>query len=447
MPDVTWSRMLPEMLPWIWESVGLEKYGEFGVTPIDSGNIVYSNASQVTTSWRTSKALEDHGAVYEQESTADILKGLAHESKHQSDFGNEFHTSLDGAVTVSHPRVSLYDDSEHHTRAARYTGPLYPEPYPPFMRGPLDEQLFSNEQILLDGAAAFRLAAPTRPHASLAQFLGECREKLPALVGVELMKKGLVPKAVGGEALNIQFGIVPFISDIKKMCAAVLKSSEIIAGYVKNSDKPVHRKRTLVEERTIIDNGLSSQQHLVVGYPGTSQYFDQIVAHQGVTNCSDLLERKVWFSGSYTYHLSQAHDYLSKMASYEDQANVLIGVDITPQLIWELTPWSWLIDWFGNFSGFLTSMSLLASDDLVLQWGYIMHRVLCTRILSTTGLQPNYPNSGLPSSVSSLVVYHSKIRTQAHPYGFGLNVPELNPVRLAILAALGISHGPKHLGL
>jgi hypothetical protein len=136
---------------------------------------------------------------------------------------------------------------------------------------------------------------------------------------------------------------------------------------------------------------------------------------------------------------------MGRLRRYEALANHLFGTRITPELVWNLAPWSWAFDWFTNAGDVIHNISLLGVDGLVLQYGYAMrsmnvkHEMVQT---VTSGLGGrNLGFGGLTST--RLVFTETKQRIRANPYGFGIDDLSLSGRQLAILAALGLTKGKR----
>lgn len=131
----------------------------------------------------------------------------------------------------------------------------------------------------------------------------------------------------------------------------------------------------------------------------------------------------------------QANTFLRKLKEY----NRLFGVIPTPKTAWELTPFSWLLDWGGNFGDVITNVSQLGQDGLVLTYGYVMCHSKVTYDYVWKG-RVYVGNIPTPTQVTNRVVIDVKQRQGANPYGLGWTTSELTPKQLSILAALGISY-------
>jgi hypothetical protein len=129
---------------------------------------------------------------------------------------------------------------------------------------------------------------------------------------------------------------------------------------------------------------------------------------------------------------------MERLRYFSAQANKLFGTRLTPATLWELTPWSWAADWFGNIGDIIHNASALGDDGLVIRYGYIMDSY--ESIVTYTQEGPIGINHGPVINSLSLTRIHTlKRRYRATPYGFGLIPADFTTRQKAIVAALGIS--------
>jgi hypothetical protein len=142
--------------------------------------------------------------------------------------------------------------------------------------------------------------------------------------------------------------------------------------------------------------------------------------------------RKKWFETDYIYYLPTGGSIGAKFQRYGSYARKVLGIRLTPEVLWNLSPWSWAADWFGNVGEVLHNVSAIGTDGLVMRNAYIMCH---TRTVSEWWT----PDSGFSSSMRRTRIQESKIRIPGSPYGFGVTYSSLSSKQVAILAALGLS--------
>jgi len=290
---------------------------------------------------------------------------------------------------------------------------------PPSMLPPLTAfELYSK------GTTAIARTLPTNPAFDLSVAIGELRsDGLPSISGAELWKsKSLEAKHAGSEYLNVQFGWIPLVNDITNFCESVRDADKIIRQYVKQSDQKIKRTYTFPQEDL-------NEVYTGSFFPLGSSDFGFLGG-----SMSTFVHRKTWFKGAYRYHLPISNGQLSKLQKYRLYAEHILGIRLTPEVLWNLAPWSWAADWFGNIGDVMTNISNLGKDGLVLQYGYIMSESI--RTVDTTGYLDWAGAKRYTSSRSLDVV---KQRLPATPYGFGVSFASLSAKQIAILSALGLS--------
>jgi hypothetical protein len=179
-----------------------------------------------------------------------------------------------------------------------------------------------------------------------------------------------------------------------------------------------------------------SQNAQAVTLPQHPALFDQNLPESQVYKESRTW-KQVWFSGAFTYHLPTGYRSRNALERYGTQAGSLVGLDLSPETLWNLAPWSWAIDWFSNAGDVISNLSDWATDGLVLRYGYVMEHSFATDLYYMVGRgrlrQPLVHVSPIAACVES------KRREVATPFGFGLSWSGLSPRQLSIAAALGLS--------
>jgi hypothetical protein len=286
------------------------------------------------------------------------------------------------------------------------------------------------------GATAIARCEPTSPIANLATTLGELRgEGLPKMFGSGLLKeKTRIARNSGNEYLNYQFGWAPLMSDLKSFGTAVKKSDEILRQYRKDSGKPIRRRFTFPVESSSTVTNLGG--NLALPTLDTNYYRSGYSAAQMTKTRTRVTEVKRWFSGCFTYHLAVSDNSVNAFARYSQEADKLFGVSLTPEVVWNLTPWSWATDWFFNTGDILHNLSAVLTDGLVMIYGYMMEESSVSDVYVLQG--DLYNGLGSTDLVQTFTTTRRK-RIPANPFGFGLTNTDLSSRQLAIIAALGLT--------
>lgn len=313
-----------------------------------------------------------------------------------------------------------------------YDGPVLPispnnSLFPPRLNG-------SNSVLNALGATAVARCKPTNSPADAATMLGELfKEGLPNLVGSTLWKERSRPaRAAGSEYLNVEFGWKPLVNDLTKFLSAVDRADAAVSQYERDAGRVVRRSYRFPTQRTVTES--TGALSTAVLAPDASDLYNLADRGTVVIRRESQIDR--WFSGAFTYHLPTGYDSRNGMERNALLAREILGLDLTPEVLWNLAPWSWAVDWFSNTGDVISNMSDWATDGLVMRYGYIMEHTINRVTYSNpkTGLK----NSGVRVPTLSFVT-ETKTRRRANPFGFGLSDTDLSPRQLTIAAALGLS--------
>lgn len=414
--------------------------------------------TQVTTSYRTGRSAPlptDGSEVLNNEPSTlagefGFLKNISDAdfalSSSKWDNGHTFR-SISYGTELSHPYLFLSNSNGSLT----YVGPIIP--WDTVSNGSqwiTDLTGYSTSQVNVAGGKAVALTAPTRANASLGPALGELViDGLPklALESFHTVEGFLTALARGH--LSVQFDWAPFISDLRSVITALLNASRILRQYQRDSGREVRRAFHFpLETTTMFNQTSSSSPSLWIAGQAQGAANGQLIRSTANSRATriDLREQKVYFKGAYTYYLPPNKAFWDKISWFESQANHLLGLELNPALLWELTPWSWLIDWKLHIGRFLQYHSQFHTDGLVLRYGYLMVQTTRKNTISLSEydccIQGNWTTvKGIHVSYYTVL----KQRFRAGPYGFGIDSASFTDKQWSILAALGMTRAPKKL--
>jgi len=286
------------------------------------------------------------------------------------------------------------------------------------------------------GATAIAQTIPTNPVANSAQIIGELRESVPKLPGWALIgSKANVAKRFADEYLNLEFGVKPMMSDLRQISDAVKRSTKLLKQLERDSGRLIRRsydfpidtstQRTLISPSTWTAPALNTWLYLHSGY---TLYQERTVT------------QRFWFRGAYTYYYEMGEKLTDSLRRAEQSISRLFGTRVTPELLWELEPWSWAIDWVTNIGDVIHNITAFSHDSLVMPYAYIMGNYIATDKYTLHGVQfVGLPPQTLVQSFTTNV----KFRSAATPYGFGLDPAAFSPRQWAILGALGITRATR----
>jgi hypothetical protein len=270
------------------------------------------------------------------------------------------------------------------------------------------------------GTQAVAMTEPLNPAFDLSTFVGELlREGVPNIPGSQLRERTKLAKASGSEYLNVEFGWAPLVRGVQDFARTVRKSEEILTRHNRNANRVIRKSYEWPTEDSTRADACSFSMVPPVGF------FTGGGRHQ-------IARKKRWFEVEYIYYLPTGGATSDKIQRYASNARKLLGVDLSPEVLWNLSPWSWAADWFGTVGDVMHNVSALGQDGLVMRHGYIM----CHTLLQVSDYGVNSINL---KPMTRILTKETKVRRGATPFGFGVAFESLTPKQLAILAALGLS--------
>lgn len=292
----------------------------------------------------------------------------------------------------------------------------------------------SREQMYGYGATAISRCLPTNSVATSYEAGGELlKDGIPDLPVIHSLKRRTeILRDAGSEFLNLAYGWLPLKRDVTAIADGVRQFDDLMRKLESRSGKP-HRAHYRFATVTDHSEEVVEPSRCNINFGGYHEFEDDGVGKM-IISSKKTYDR--WFNGSFTYFLPKDYSRSDEFSRHVTSAKKIFGVELTPELIWNLTPWSWAADWFSNAGDVIHNLSAFAENGLIMHYGYIMettvHEVTVGH-LGPTGLK-SVPTVG-PLQFRTT----TKSRYRAEPYGFGVSWDGLSSFQLSILAALGIS--------
>jgi len=403
--------------------------------PEDGTIAVKLSGTQVTES-------ENHSGWQHRYHERDNIRGIYYETP---DVGGDFTMKKQYVATplLRAPSFTVVSPWSVFTgsrlRRTIYQGPVAPPGitgFPPFASS-------SESQMTQWGTTAISRCAPSNNVANLASTLFELRrDGIPKLLGSLAWKtrsKGArdVFQSAGSEYLNVEFGWKPLVSDVRDVAKTFIKFDELLKQYERDAGRIVRRRYSfppiVSENSTTVSSSISALTN-----PNSARIYDPLLTNKGSVVRSRLTTVNRWFSGAFTYHLPTAYHSREGVLGLADQARTLLGLDLDPEVLWNIAPWSWAVDWFSSAGDVVKNLTQWSSDGLVLRYGYIMEHSIVRDTYTYVGPTGFYNPTFLRPAQMTLVS-EVKMRRRATPFGFGLNLEALTSRQKAIIAALGLS--------
>jgi len=293
------------------------------------------------------------------------------------------------------------------------------------------------------GATGWNKYRPGQRSAQVAEFVGEITDVPRMLMTTAKFfydgyrrRFGRTPKGSAKIAadnwLNTQFGWRPFLGDVRKFYKTWKRADQLVTQLIADNGQWIRRRGTVAKTESssrLIHYGPTS---LGTTYPSFTEPGFFLVNAAGTMDVDSLTTQKVWFEGTFKYWIPK--EKLESVSWKKEAARRIYGTDVTPSVLWELTPWSWLVDWFSNVGDVISNLDTGLVHNLVAKFAYVMGTT--EQCLSITTLM----NTRLSGTLSHKwwILLSRKLRSEANPFGFGLSDSSLSARQWGILSALGM---------
>nr|APG77059.1 hypothetical protein [Beihai levi-like virus 1] len=294
-------------------------------------------------------------------------------------------------------------------------------------------------------AEAYSKMKPTKPIYNAATNIGELRE-LPRLLQNkinEFRSKG-PDISYGDTYLNVQFGWIPLLRAVVDLVDAQRVAQTRLKQLLRDEGRPVRRRIYLSGYEKGADGSFSVPP--IQFSPAT--YSKSYTAFWPILNTryyawepnrwiSTASQDLVWASARFRYWLPAGpRDIQWK----KNLLRRLYGLSLTPTQAYNLIPWSWLVDWFGNLGDVITNLSAELDERLAADYFYVMreqHNL--KRIKASCEMYTSSAGAKQLVVAESTVDWFTKTRIRGSPFDVGLSQDDLSPFQLSILGALGLS--------
>jgi len=239
------------------------------------------------------------------------------------------------------------------------------------------------------------------------------------------------------EYLNLQFGWRPFVKDVNALCEVIVNFDRHVETTTRNNGRWLKREfhEDVVQSNDVLtfqggfaDSRISpilGEDYLV---PWTHNFY---VTRQRMS--------RTWYAGSFRYYRPEFDSSLGSAdvrLKEVRQALSLLGGNITPTLLYKVTPWTWMVDWFANVGDNVQRIDDELSGGVAARYFYLMREAFDRFVFGANSQDYSGNNIGVEAFREMRV----KRRVESSdPFSFSLVPTSFDGFKLAILAALGIS--------
>lgn len=287
--------------------------------------------------------------------------------------------------------------------------------------------LMENNTMDMHGATAISRCRPTIPAVDLATAVAE------------LISEGRFFSLPGhgstipGEWLNYNLALLPAYSTFQDLRRAMEDQDALLAQYERDAGRLVRRRY-----EPDFWNTSNVTKHVQTNVSARSWEPENLAAivyfgERGTQVVTTKTTEKMWFSGAFTYTLPE-EGWRRTLLELDQAYGILPGIDT----VWELVPYSFVVDYFANMGDVLGNLNSFMEDGLVMPYGYIMRSKKIVVDVEWTGplsLGTRYVTKRIAGRLTIEVLQ----RRAATPFGFGFDWGGITARQTSILAALGIS--------
>lgn len=335
----------------------------------------------------------------------------------------------------------------HHARS--FSG-IYPE-----------EKSLSYTQSV--AGEMMRQSIPTQPEIDLTLFIGELKD-LPKLFA----RAAYAPrsaKQAGGAYLNQIFGLQPTLSDILKICEVIVTMAPKLQQFRRDAGNQVRRKRYR-ELWSRTDSGLIEPPlwgaDNTYGNAGVSLRYGRLSnATSSLISTNHIRPMIPWSMrasesirtfATFEYFIPEPHGFGNRLEGYRRQAERTLGSGLTAGLLYDLSPFSWLVDWFLDIGGLLRYQEQVSSNNVVAtRCGHVYERQLeyTSHVVGFRDIRTSLTAQDAPLGPVHVRqpgytrLFHTKQRRRrGSPYSMSPTW-DFSTQQWAILGALGLAMSPE----
>lgn len=241
------------------------------------------------------------------------------------------------------------------------------------------------------------------------------------------------PKGLADKFLNLQFGWIPFLKDLKDFDDVIQNSHIYISNLTRRNDKWTRRRVTLKDDVTTVKLNFGTGVNLSPGL--TNDYFV-------TTPTWELVEEthtKITGIGCFKFYRPEFDENMPSFNSGWNGAMrhlAVAGFRINPSNLWKATPWGWAADWMLGVDKYIDRLTDLYFDGHATKYCYAMQHV--QKVRKFRQVLP-FISGGTVVLEFVRLVQTKQRDVAASPFGYSLSWNSLTPRQLAIAAALGIS--------
>ncbi len=257
-------------------------------------------------------------------------------------------------------------------------------------------------------------------------------------------------KTLGKEYLGGAFGWLPLVRDIQKALETLLVIDKLLFpsdSTRRNVDKVLRTRGNIINDVIYLsynppfggDAADTSNWSLNSAYRSNPASTSNLT-FPGALNAQHSVLEELTMRTSARFNTTMRPNSMNN--GYLDRAIELLGLELTPEVLWQLTPWTWLIDWFSNIGTVIGNLTTLGLSNTILQYAYSTARWKTSVSVNAKPQQLISSGTGIRSFTGTYAWHWQndyKVRIAASPFGFDVGLDSLSAYQWTILTALGLA--------
>lgn len=202
-----------------------------------------------------------------------------------------------------------------------------------------------------------------------------------------------------GLYLQVQFNILPLISDVMAVRKAIADVEEQVRKLVNRAGVPqtMHYTRHLGEDMTVDD--AHPEPYVLLRQPHDLSV-NNLLYQAAVMRRQAISDRPVFHAEiEYCYQFSKWQAEHAQLLGMLDA----LGVNLNPAIVWNAIPWSFVVDWLVGVSRWLNDRKILNLEPRMNITRYLWSYKRSRRVYPAVDIWRNYvPSDQLPALSESL---------------------------------------------
>lgn len=317
----------------------------------------------------------------------------------------------------------------------------------------------SNAALSSMAGSMFRQSVPGGPQFNLTRSIGELKDAHLMFRAANYRPKNI--KQVAGSYLNYVFGVKATADDILKAADTVISTVPIVSGYIQNERMRIRSNRSRMLNQDC-QSGSTSGPYGGGHFIGSTYNFgmmQSVGSYLAYGDIANYLQANVVLSWVWSYSqqlrsvstwemfVPKPNGIEGRLNIYKSAAERLVGEGLTAGTVYDLTPYSWLADWFVDVGGLLHYQQAVADNQVVAVsscysvWEELVGTIAVSNFV-VKSMIPGYIlecQRFTPGITRMKAIKH--MRRGGSPYSVGPTW-DFSSQQWAILGALGLSRSP-----